>query len=74
MPGRIAPRAYSGPDLDAILEGFNEARSVLECVYTALDSGESGDEVVCMRFGLDLLKKAYTRLDLAIPQVRGPLQ
>lgn len=66
------PSRYCGPDLDAILCGFNDARSVLECVYSALDSNESGDEILCMRFGLDLLQKAYTRLDVAIPQVRGP--
>lgn len=61
-------KSAGAPDLYAILASFDEARSFIECGVRLLEdwSGPGlGDEVVCLRHGLDLLTVAYKELDVA---------
>lgn len=66
--GRKAAR----PDLSEILARFSDARSFLECGVRLLEDWDEeagpgpGDESVCLRHGLNLLKDAYRHLDSAI--------
>ena len=59
-------------ECEAILGRFGDARCVLECAVRSLEQrGEQqglgpGEESVCLRHGLELLRAAYNALDLAL--------
>jgi len=65
-------RADAPPDFDDILSRFSEARSFLDCATRLLDDWDAGagkgpgDEVVCLRHGLALIRTIYNDLDIAI--------
>jgi len=60
------------PDFDDILLRFSEARSFLDCAARLLDDWDPdadkgpGDEAVCLRHGLTLIRAVYNDLDTAI--------
>lgn len=49
-----------------ILGAFNDARSVLDTAFKAMDGDEHGDEVVTLGIALGMLRAAYNALDIAI--------
>jgi len=52
-------------DLSDLLGQFSDARAVLECAYVVLEDGNPGNESVCLKIGLEMLRTAYNDLDRA---------
>lgn len=53
-------------DLSDLLGQFSDARAVLECAYVVMEDGAPGNESICLKIGLEMLRTAYNDLDLAI--------
>lgn len=53
-------------DLIDLLGQFSDARALLECAYVVLEEGDPGNESVCLKVGLEMLRTACGDLDRAI--------
>jgi hypothetical protein len=67
-PAQAAFNSRSDPDTHAdILGKFSDAIGLVETAYTALETYEMATfAVTCLRFGLDMLNRAYNELDRAV--------